>query len=437
MKEACLCNKKWLDALSSMSSCGLNLSFYNEFGGQDLLMSYVKCAEDFMNRAQEAQKENATEECRTADVVRDYVSLKRDFYRYRREGFNPALADYYAFFEDSLSAFYGQFLKVEEQSQDSGQAEPMTDEEIDAVLAGSDSEEASDQNPKQEKAPQEVHIYDFKRPDIFTRSELQELQGFFEDVLQPFCTTLASYRPKEWLDIRLASVDQLTVDEYYRAYEKEPFFYTASVAGSPCVMHIDWQIVYEYLFGRKIDDEGKLPEIEALEADIAGEKIVRPFFDALVKAMQSLGLENEMSVVDYLHSKVKKDVSEMGLLLSLVPEYSKEFRLIDVFLPEGLAKALLSVVEKRTGGPALDVGYSDGNSFVSLGNFEWEAGADIKEGSVIQLSRLTDSPVDVIKDGKVSAKGKVVVVDGEWFGVRITQLLDGTDKAHVTEESEA
>jgi flagellar motor switch protein FliN len=46
-------------------------------------------------------------------------------------------------------------------------------------------------------------------------------------------------------------------------------------------------------------------------------------------------------------------------------------------------------------------------------------------GSVVQLERLTDEPVDVLVNGKVLARGDVVAIDGN-FGVRVTELLRGT-----------
>ena len=43
-------------------------------------------------------------------------------------------------------------------------------------------------------------------------------------------------------------------------------------------------------------------------------------------------------------------------------------------------------------------------------------------GSVVELNKLAGEPVDVMVNGKIVAKGEVVVID-ENFGVRITQLM--------------
>ena len=44
-------------------------------------------------------------------------------------------------------------------------------------------------------------------------------------------------------------------------------------------------------------------------------------------------------------------------------------------------------------------------------------------GSVVELDRSAESPVDVLVNGTMVARGEVVVVDGE-FGVRITSIVE-------------
>ncbi|MDP9406841.1 MAG: flagellar motor switch protein FliN [Actinomycetota bacterium] len=44
-------------------------------------------------------------------------------------------------------------------------------------------------------------------------------------------------------------------------------------------------------------------------------------------------------------------------------------------------------------------------------------------GSVVELDRSAESPVDVLVNGTLVARGEVVVIDGE-FGVRITSIVD-------------
>lgn len=44
-------------------------------------------------------------------------------------------------------------------------------------------------------------------------------------------------------------------------------------------------------------------------------------------------------------------------------------------------------------------------------------------GSVVELDRSADAPVDVLVNGTLVARGEVVVIDGE-FGVRMTSVVE-------------
>jgi flagellar motor switch protein FliN len=43
-------------------------------------------------------------------------------------------------------------------------------------------------------------------------------------------------------------------------------------------------------------------------------------------------------------------------------------------------------------------------------------------GSVVQLEKLADSPVDLLVNDKLVARGEVVVVDNR-FGIKITEMI--------------
>ena len=47
---------------------------------------------------------------------------------------------------------------------------------------------------------------------------------------------------------------------------------------------------------------------------------------------------------------------------------------------------------------------------------------DLASGSVVELDRQVDEPVELILDGRVIARGEAVLVDGN-YGVRVTEIL--------------
>jgi flagellar motor switch protein FliN/FliY len=48
----------------------------------------------------------------------------------------------------------------------------------------------------------------------------------------------------------------------------------------------------------------------------------------------------------------------------------------------------------------------------------------LKDGSVVELQRMVDDPVDVLLNGRVVARGQLVA-SGDQFGVRLTEILAG------------
>lgn len=52
---------------------------------------------------------------------------------------------------------------------------------------------------------------------------------------------------------------------------------------------------------------------------------------------------------------------------------------------------------------------------------------DLSSGSIIELDKLAGEPVDVLVNGKLIAKGEVVVID-ENFGVRITDIISQSER---------
>jgi flagellar motor switch protein FliN len=52
---------------------------------------------------------------------------------------------------------------------------------------------------------------------------------------------------------------------------------------------------------------------------------------------------------------------------------------------------------------------------------------NLTNGSVVELSKLTSEPVDILVNGSLLATGEVVVVD-DHFAVRITKLLNRVER---------
>jgi flagellar motor switch protein FliN/FliY len=65
---------------------------------------------------------------------------------------------------------------------------------------------------------------------------------------------------------------------------------------------------------------------------------------------------------------------------------------------------------------------------VEIGRTQMTVGEtlSLREGAVVVLDRLAGEPVDLLVNGTPIARGEVVVVD-EKFGLRVKQILEGTN----------
>ena len=58
----------------------------------------------------------------------------------------------------------------------------------------------------------------------------------------------------------------------------------------------------------------------------------------------------------------------------------------------------------------------------------------LEPGSIVQLDRTADAPVDVYVNHKLVARGEVVVLEDR-LGIRVTQIIGAAKKTPVTFES--
>jgi flagellar motor switch protein FliN len=101
---------------------------------------------------------------------------------------------------------------------------------------------------------------------------------------------------------------------------------------------------------------------------------------------------------------------------------SSELDLPSLQDPAGAAPALAeppSTDLRRLSAVPVDLSVEIGRTRMTVGET-----LDLREGSVITLDRMADEAVDVLVNGKLIARGEVVVID-EQFGLRITSVLDG------------
>lgn len=93
----------------------------------------------------------------------------------------------------------------------------LSQEEIDALLTAiSTGEDTTDEIKEYAQEQRKVKIYDFKRPDKFSKDQIRTLQMMHETFAR-LTTTSLSAQLRTLVHVHVASVDQLTYEEFIRS----------------------------------------------------------------------------------------------------------------------------------------------------------------------------------------------------------------------------
>ena len=94
--------------------------------------------------------------------------------------------------------------------------EVLSQDEIDQLLTAISSGEAEPQEVQQVADQKKIKIYDFKRPDKFSKDQLRTI-SIMHETFARLTTTSLSAQLRSIVQVHVASVDQLTYEEFIRS----------------------------------------------------------------------------------------------------------------------------------------------------------------------------------------------------------------------------
>ncbi len=95
-------------------------------------------------------------------------------------------------------------------------SEVLTQAEIDALLGALDRGEVDAEELKQEHSKKKVRVYDFRRPNKFSKEQIHTLQVIFENYARSLGTYLSA-QLRTAVTVDVLSVEQITYDEFIRS----------------------------------------------------------------------------------------------------------------------------------------------------------------------------------------------------------------------------
>lgn len=182
--------------------------------------------------------------------------------------------------------------------------EVLSQGEIDALLSALSSGEMDAEDLKKEDVEKKVKVYDFKRALRFSKDQIRSITRIYENYAR-LLTTYFSAQLRTFVQINVASVDQLPYDEFIRSIPKMTILnvFDAAPLEGRMVMEVNPNIAFAML-DRMLGGQGNgLNNISSL-TEIETSVMERMF----VKALHSFE-EAWRSVIDL---DVKLDVLEIN-----------------------------------------------------------------------------------------------------------------------------
>lgn len=151
-------------------------------------------------------------------------------------------------------------------------ADVLSQNEIDELLSAISTGVVSAESIKQEQKQKKIKLYDFKRPDKFSKDQIRTLYMLHENFARLLNTYLSAHL-RTMVQVNVASVDQLTYDEFIRSmpnpsvisiFEMRPLSGNALIEINPSVIFS----IIDRLFGGLGTPPAKPRELTDIEHSI-------------------------------------------------------------------------------------------------------------------------------------------------------------------------
>lgn len=149
--------------------------------------------------------------------------------------------------------------------------EVLSQSEIDALLSAITSGEMDAEELKSEENEQKVRVYDFKRALRFSKDQIRSISRIHENYAR-LLTTYFSAQLRSYVNITVASVDQIPYEEFIRSVPKITVLniYSLAPLDGSIVMEVNPNIAYGLLdrllggHGNSVNKVDSLTEIETI-----------------------------------------------------------------------------------------------------------------------------------------------------------------------------
>lgn len=321
----------------------------------------------------------------------------------------------------------------------------LSQSEIDALLSSISSGDVDIDEVKNKEEEKKIKVYDFKRPDKFSKDQLRTLQMIHE-TFSRLVSTMLSGQLRTNCHIQVTSVDQITYEEFIRSIPELTIlsvFDMGTLEGNAVLelnSNIGYVIIDRVFGGNGKGELSKARELTDIESTVV-EKFIGKMLGFLSEAWQDI--IEIMPKIDQMETNPQfvqiAGPTEMVVLLSFEIKVGDASGIMNICYPAPLIDPIISkltaqywfsnvkkektdenlkALKKRLDKVSIPVIANLGKSVLSLEEF-----MELNIGDVITLDRNISNPVDIIVGNKRKFKG-IPGIEGKKMAIAIEEILD-------------
>ncbi|HQE24155.1 MAG TPA: flagellar motor switch protein FliM [Syntrophomonadaceae bacterium] len=217
-------------------------------------------------------------------------------------------------------------------------SEILSQSEIDALLSALSSGSVDANQLKQEQTKKKVKVYDFRRPNKFSKDQIHTLHVIFENYTRSLSTYLSA-QLRAAIQMEILSVEQLTYEEFIRSIPNPTIlniFSLYPLEGS-AIMEINPNIGFAFLdrlLGGPGDSLSKVRALTEIEQTVM-ERLAQKMLDYLAEPWSSI-IELEPSL-DRIETNPQftqlVSPSEIMIIISLETQMTDVLGMINICIP--------------------------------------------------------------------------------------------------------
>lgn len=299
--------------------------------------------------------------------------------------------------------------------------EVLSQSEIDALLAALSAGEMDAEELKKEEADKKVKVYDFKRALRFSKDQIRSLTRIHENFAR-LLTTFFSAQLRTYVQISVASADQIPYEEFIRSIPKMTILNVFEVPplDGHIIMEVNPNVAYAMLDrvmggrGVSLNKVDNLTEIETRIMSNLFEKAFSNLRDAWESVAEIDPILAEFEVNPQFLQMVSPN--ETVVVISLNTQIAETSGMINICIPHVVLEPIIprlsvhywmqaqkkeripeevEVLERRIKGAKLPIIAELGTATITVQEF-----LQLDVGDVIQLDQSIQEPL-IIKIGSV------------------------------------